>query len=43
MGKEMKPLKTFVAKKDLGEGYRTEYRVKAEDKQTALEKIREIS
>lgn len=36
-------MKTYVAKKDLGEGYKVEYRVKAENKEEAQKKISEIS
>lgn len=36
-------MKTYTAKKDMGEGYKAEYRVKAETKEEAAKKIREIS
>jgi PDZ domain-containing secreted protein len=41
--KGIKKMKTYVAKKDLGEGYKVEYRVKAENKEEAQKKISEIS
>ena len=36
-------MKMFIAKKEHDNGYRTEYRIKAETKEEALEKIRKIS
>lgn len=36
-------MKTYVAKKDLGDGYKVEYRVKAETKEEAQAKICKIS
>lgn len=36
-------MKTYSAKKDMGSGFSVEYRVKAESKEEALRKIREIS
>lgn len=36
-------MKTYIARKDMGDGYKVEYRVKAENKEEAEKKIREIS
>jgi PDZ domain-containing secreted protein len=36
-------MKTYIARKDMGDGYKVEYRVKAESKEEAEKKIREIS